>query len=96
MSDLFRGLGNPIRLELIAELTRYEDERDSRAALSVTELARRLEISRFSATYHLDILVQSGLAAKRQVGGRYEHVIAIAAVEELDEWVLNLLGRVEG
>lgn len=88
LAAVFRALGNPTRLNLVAEIARVEAaESDERSALGLTELARRVEISRFSAGFHLEQLREARLVVRSRVGRRAVHTLGGEAMDAIDLWL---------
>lgn len=87
LAEIFKALANPTRLSLVAELAAAR----AGAPLGVTELARRVEISRFAASFHLEQLREAGLVGKQRRGTRWVHSLAEDTIDEIDVWLYDVL-----
>jgi uncharacterized protein YndB with AHSA1/START domain/DNA-binding transcriptional ArsR family regulator len=81
MIDVFSALAHPVRRTLL-DLLR---ERDGR---TLTDLERRLPMTRFGVMKHLKVLEESGLVATRRVGREKLHYLNPAPIQEIgDRWI---------
>ncbi len=79
----FKALSDPTRraiLDLLAEGTRTS-----------TEIAEALDLPPPNASYHLDLLRQSGLVTAEKDGRFVRYTLATTALEEATQWLLSLL-----
>lgn len=61
--------------------------------MTISELALRTELSRFSASRHLHILRRSGLVVAEQNGSRLLHRLSGAALEQIEDWIFPLVTK---
>ncbi|MFC7927867.1 ArsR/SmtB family transcription factor [Microbacterium laevaniformans] len=87
LSSVFEALAHPVRLELVALLAADRGG----PGLGVTALAAKAEISRFSASFHLEKLRAAGLVRKVKVGTSWRHFLADTALDTIDDWLLDVL-----
>jgi len=80
MATIFDAIADPTRRRMLDRL-RHD------GPLSVTQLARPLEMTRQGATKHLDVLVESGLVRMRRRGRLRLHALEPAALGELWDWL---------
>ena len=80
MPDLFHALGDPTRRALLDRLRRD-------GALSLTELARPLPMSRQAVTKHLDTLGAAGLVSTRTEGRERVHELDAGPLSEVRDWL---------
>jgi DNA-binding transcriptional ArsR family regulator len=84
----FAALSNPVRLELLELLLDAETEAETAGVgRTITDLAARAELSRFTASRHLAILRHAGLAAAVHEGRRQLHRIDREGLARLDDWL---------
>lgn len=79
----FKALSDPTRraiLDLLADGTRTS-----------TEIADALGLPPPNASYHLDLLRQSGLVAAEKDGRFVRYTLATTALEEATQWLMSLL-----
>ena len=79
----FKALADPTRraiLDLLADGTRTS-----------TEIADALGLPPPNASYHLDLLRQSGLVVAEKDGRFVRYTLATTALEEATQWLLSLL-----
>lgn len=92
LAIVFAALANSDRLALVRELaattaTRGEDNR----VATISYLAARTEMSRFSTSRHLRILRECGLARARRDGTRILHRLNGDILNAIDDWLYPLL-----
>jgi len=80
MEAVFDAVADPTRRLLLERLR-------SRGALSITELARDLPISRQAVTKHLVQLRDAGLVRDRRRGRERVHELDAAPLREVDAWL---------
>lgn len=80
MTDLFAAISDPTRRRILERLRQD-------GALSVTELADPLPISRQAVTKHLDLLERSGLIEHEWRGRRRVHLLKAEPLREIDDWL---------
>ncbi len=80
MVDPFAAISDPTRRGILERLRQD-------GALSVTELAEPLPISRQAVTKHLDILERSGLIEHEWRGRRRVHLLKAEPLREVDDWL---------
>ena len=80
MVDPFASISDPTRRGLLERLRRE-------GALSVTELAEPLPISRQAVTKHLDVLENSGLIEHEWRGRARVHRLRAEPLREVDDWL---------
>ena len=78
--DTFTALSDPTRRRILESL------RD-RGALSVTEVAAPLDMTRQGATKHLDILAECGLITVRWEGRHRLHELDPMPLVEVQDWL---------
>lgn len=84
---VFAALTDPTRRALLDELARA-------GPATVTELARRLPISRQAVAKHLDQLAEAGLASPGEpVGRRHPYRLEPAPVRAAQVWLATLADR---
>ena len=79
----FKALADPTRraiLDLLADGTRTS-----------TDIADALDLPPPNASYHLDLLRQSGLVTAEKDGRFVRYTLATTALEEATQWLLSLL-----
>ena len=80
MVDPFAAISDPTRRGILERLRQD-------GALSVTELAAPLPISRQAVTKHLDILERSGLIEHEWRGRKRVHLLKAEPLREVDDWL---------
>ena len=80
MDTVFEALADPTRRAILDRLRRD-------GPLSVSEVARPLEMTRQGATKHLDVLVSGGLVRVRREGRRRMHELEPAPLREVQDWL---------
>ncbi len=80
MVDPFAAISDPTRRGILERLRRD-------GALSVTELADPLPMSRQAVTKHLDILERSGLIEHEWRGRKRVHLLKAEPLQEIDDWL---------
>ncbi len=81
MDDVFRALGDPTRRGLLDQL--YEQD-----GQSLTELERRLPMSRFGVMKHLKVLEAAGLVTTQRRGREKLHFLNAVPIRLIhDRWV---------
>ncbi len=81
MSDVFAALGDPTRRVLLERLRR------GGRALSLSDLADRLPMSRQAVTKHLDTLESAGLIERHMRGRERLHVLRGEPLREVGDWL---------
>lgn len=76
-----------ILIVLILGASANRDSRGYGVGLSIAEVARRTELSRFSASRHLRILRESGLVRASRSGQELRHSLHTGGLEELEDWL---------
>ncbi|WP_345801700.1 metalloregulator ArsR/SmtB family transcription factor [Microbacterium sp. AZCO] len=77
--DVFSGLANPIRRDILTEL--------AAGPKSVTDLASRFEIGRPAVSEHLQVLRNIGLVQSEQVGQHRYYRLDAAPLAEAAQWL---------
>ena len=80
MANVFDVIGDSTRRGILDRLR-------SEGALSLTELAEPLPISRQAVTKHLDLLEGAGLVARRVAGRERIHELRPEPLAEIDDWL---------
>lgn len=80
MSDVFTAVGDETRRAILERLR-------TEGALSVTALAKPLEMSRQAVTKHLDVLEEAGLIERRSSGRERLHLLSATPLRELNDWL---------
>ncbi len=80
MLDVFDAVADPTRRKILDRLRLGE-------ALSVTELAAPLSISRQAVTKHLDALEEAGLVRHERKGRQRLHRLRPMPLRELEDWL---------
>jgi ArsR family transcriptional regulator len=94
LAGVFAALANTSRLALVRELAAHSAEWSSAdQGATITQLATRTELSRFSASRHLGVLRDCGLVQGDRVGRRMLHRLNSKALDDLDDWLYPLLAR---
>lgn len=81
-ADLFKALGNPIRLQLVA-LVRQSRDREA----CFCDLAGVFDIPKSSLSHHLKILVDTGILARERRGTWTWYRIQHEPLDDLEELV---------
>lgn len=90
MELAFRALGSATRREILDRLY----ERDGQ---TLTELAEPMEMTRFGAMRHLDVLEQANLIVTRRVGRTKLHHLNAVPIQEIHErWLSRYTARWAG
>jgi len=90
VAAIFRVLANPIRLRIVAELAAPGRAEAPSVDPCVSDIATRLEISRFTASFHLKELCAAGVAVRHRSGRRWSHRLTDEVVNTIDEWLFDL------
>jgi DNA-binding transcriptional ArsR family regulator len=80
MLNVFEALADPTRRAILAQL------RDD-GALSLSEVAEGLPMTRQAVTKHLDLLRDTGLVRVRRRGRERLHELDPQPLREVDEWL---------
>ena len=80
MSDIFAAVGDGTRRAILDRLR-------SGGALSLTEIAHPLSMTRQAVTKHLDVLERAGLVARHTHGRERIHVLAAEPLREMHDWL---------
>jgi ArsR family transcriptional regulator, arsenate/arsenite/antimonite-responsive transcriptional repressor len=88
LTRIFKALAHPVRLGIVAELARARDAGAVREP-GVIEIAERVEITRFAASFHLDQLREAGIVEKERVGTRWAHRLTAEALDAVDDWLFD-------
>ena len=80
MVDPFAAISDPTRRGILERLRQD-------GALSVTELAAPLPMSRQAVTKHLDVLERSGLIEHEWRGRKRVHRLKAEPLQEIDDWL---------
>src|SRR4051794_10914800 len=81
MDDVFRALADPTRRSLLDEL--YNDD-----GQTLTELERRLPMTRFGVMKHLKVLEEAGLVTTKKRGREKLHFLNPVPIRLVhDRWV---------
>ena len=87
MSEVFRALADPTRRGLLDELLRQDGQ-------TLSELSRRLTMTRFGVMKHLRILESAGLVVTRKAGREKLHYISVVPIQQLPEhWIDKYRGQ---
>jgi DNA-binding transcriptional ArsR family regulator len=81
----FEAIAHPVRRDLLDAL------RESPEPLSVTDLGARCEVSRSTASRHLDILRGAGLVVARNAAPAIHHELDRSAFDAIDDWLWRFL-----
>lgn len=90
MKDLaaaMRAAGNPDRVRILEVLRQSRANR--RTALTITDIARATELSRFSASRHLAVLVEARLVHCAVNGSSRLHSLCVDTFEMIEDWVIE-------
>jgi len=85
-SSVFDAIAHPVRRDLLEVL-------NGAHWVSITELADRIEVSRSTASRHLDILRRSGLVRARRVDQATMHRLRRDALAPVFEWIEPLVAE---
>jgi DNA-binding transcriptional ArsR family regulator len=88
---LFRALANPTRLLIVGELARPHRNALSSPGLTISELAARIEVSRFVASHHLQILKEVAFVECNKIGHRKIHTLNRSLLLQVEDWLYSLL-----
>lgn len=77
---VFEALADPTRRRILESLR-------ERGALSVTEVAAPLDMTRQGATKHLDVLAECGLITVRREGRHRLHELNPMPLVEVQDWL---------
>lgn len=88
---IFGALANADRLALVHALSEGRARHGDDRGMSITELARRTELSRFSASRHLAVLRDARIVTATVTGHATLHALDLRGLEELDDWLCPLL-----
>jgi uncharacterized protein YndB with AHSA1/START domain len=81
MDDVFKALADPTRRSLLDELFRRDGQ-------SLSELERRLPMTRFGVMKHLRVLEEAGLVVTRRRGREKLHFLNVVPIRLVhDRWV---------
>jgi DNA-binding transcriptional ArsR family regulator len=80
MEPVFTAVADPTRRALLERLR-------TDGALSISDLADGMPISRQAITKHLDILRASGLIRARRAGRERLHELDAAPLREVEDWL---------
>lgn len=80
MPGVFEAIADPTRRGILARLRTGE-------ALSVSELAADLPMTRQAVTKHLDLLRDTGLIRVRRQGRKRLHELDAGPLKRLDDWL---------
>jgi DNA-binding transcriptional ArsR family regulator len=80
MTTVFEAVSDPTRREILERLK-------SSGALSLTEIAAPLPMTRQAVTKHLDLLRDAGLVKVRRAGRVRMHHLDPLPLRQLDEWL---------
>ncbi|WP_438353881.1 ArsR/SmtB family transcription factor [Microbacterium sp. CJ88] len=84
---IFKALAHPVRIGIIAELVAGRAGAGGGQGPGVIELAERVEISRFAASFHLEQLREAGIVEKHRIGTRWAHRLTEEAFDAVDDWL---------
>jgi len=91
LADVFGALANPDRLAILEILG---DAQSTRApGMSISMIAARTELSRFSASRHLRILCDAGVVQPHRVGPAILHSLSLAGLERAEDWLVALSSK---
>lgn len=92
LAAMFTALGNRARLDLIDAMVKAGSRPDrADCGMTISELATRTEISRFSASRHLTILRECSLVRGVSSGSRTLHYLNSDTLDDIDDWLFPLL-----
>ena len=80
MTDVFAAVADPTRRELLGRLRHS-------GALSISQLAEGLSISRQAVTKHLDALNRAGLVRARRSGRARLHELHAEPLRDVSDWL---------
>ncbi|MEV1131915.1 metalloregulator ArsR/SmtB family transcription factor [Agromyces sp. NPDC049794] len=83
--SVFGAIAHPVRRDLLDVL------RESSRPLSVTDLGLRCEVSRSTASRHLDVLRGAGLVVGRRSGTAIRHELDRSAFAPIEDWLWSYL-----
>ncbi len=92
---LLRALGSDDRLALMREAATRDDEPGSRGGRSITDLARRTDLTRFTASRHLSMLEAVGLVRRRRDGVSSLFEVCPTALERVEDWLYEFLDALD-
>jgi ArsR family transcriptional regulator len=87
-AELFKTLGHPVRLRIVAILCRRDE--------SVGELATEIEVSQATVSQQLSILRMRGLVSSVRVGGRAVYSLTEERLREIVDCVAGCSSPVGG
>lgn len=85
LASVFSALGNEERLVILSVLAR--DRALNRSGASISVIARRVGVSRFSASRHLRILEVAGLITAHRVGHSILHRLTRGGLDQVEDWL---------
>lgn len=88
--SLLKAAAHPDRLRILNVL--LESRMDGHAALTITDVAHRVELSRFSASRHLGVLADAQLVRAVIDGNRRLQELCIESFEAIEDWVIDFTG----
>ncbi len=80
MTDVFTALADPTRRSILERLRTAD-------ALSVSDLAEPLEMTRQAVTKHLDHLEAAGLVQRERDGRERRHRLIVDPLRDIDDWL---------
>lgn len=91
LSRVFSALASADRLAVLAELQRAAQSPAGSGARTISDVARALEMSRFSASRHLGILRAAELIECVRSEGKALHRLAFRSLQAVEDWLYPLL-----
>ncbi|UWF77818.1 MULTISPECIES: ArsR/SmtB family transcription factor [Microbacterium] len=89
MTDIFDVIADGTRRDILQFLLRRGNE--GAAGTSVTEIVSELGISQPTVSKHLKVLREASLVTVREDGQRRYYSLAVAPLEEVDDWLFPFL-----
>lgn len=92
LAQVFSALASADRLAILAELRRAAESSPSRSGtMTISEVALRLDMSRFSASRHLNVLREAGLVECVRSDRKALHSLSPSSLNALEDWLYPLL-----
>ncbi|MGD1118497.1 MAG: metalloregulator ArsR/SmtB family transcription factor [Dehalococcoidales bacterium] len=89
MAELFKALGDPTRLEIIALLTESKN-------LCVNVIAEKTKMSQPAISQHLKILKNAGICSANKIGAHVHYSLNDKKITEYQDYFANLFKSKDG
>lgn len=88
LRSVFAALASAPRLDILHALVGAQS---CHVRSGISDIARQTELSRFSASHHLDILRRAGLVSGYREGSRSFHTLNGRTFEYIEDWLYPVL-----